>query len=116
MNLEQLKGKGGIVDGSLVKKEVKWTRPDPKTGKPTTDKFTIHVRRQSFGVVDRLYQPGEGEKNRTAKFIAASVFLGEEGEEAISYEDAFCLEPTLGYAFLVAVNEVNGLGKSGAKN
>ena len=55
MNLKQLKAKGGVVDATLVKKEVIWAHVDPKTGKPVTDKFTVHVRRQSFGVIERLF-------------------------------------------------------------
>ena len=51
MNLKQLKAKGGIVDGQLVKKEISWTHLDSKTGKQVTDTFTLHIRRQSFGVI-----------------------------------------------------------------
>lgn len=116
MNLKQLKAKGGIVDGALVKKEVTWAHADPVTGKDVTEKFDVHVRRQSFGVIERLFSPGEAEQSRNAKYIAASVFLGEEGAEALSYEDAFSLESSLGFAILTAVNEANGTGKDQAKN
>jgi len=43
MNLQQLKAKGGIVDGALVKKEVTWVHADPATGKDVTDKFSVHM-------------------------------------------------------------------------
>ena len=116
MNLKQLKAKGGIVDGALVKKEVTWAHLDLKTGKAVTDKFTVHVRRQSFGVIERLFAPDEAEQSRNAKYISASVLLGAEGDDVLSYEDAFNLESSLGFAILTAVNEANGTGKEQVKN
>ncbi|MGO2452581.1 phage tail assembly chaperone family protein, TAC [Pseudomonas taetrolens] len=116
MNLKQLKAKGGIIDVALIKKEVIWVHADPKTGEEVTDKFTVHVRRQSFGVIERLFSPDEAEQSRNAKYIAASVLLGNDGSEAISYEDAFSLESSLGFAILTAVNEANGTGKKPVKN
>lgn len=116
MNLKQLKAKGGIVDGALVKKEVTWVHADHATGKDVADKFTVHIRRQSFGVIERLFAPDEAEQSRNAKYIAASVLLGDDGNEALSYEDAFSLESSLGFAILAAVNEANGTGKKPVKN
>ena len=116
MNLKQLKAKGGIVDGALVKKEVTWVHADPATGKDVTDKFDVHIRRQSFGVIERLFAPGEAEQSRNAKYISGSVLLGEEGTETLTYDDAFNLESSLGFAILNAVNEANGTGKDQAKN
>ena len=116
MNLQQLKAKGGIVDGALVKKEVTWFHPDPVTGKEVTETFDVHIRRQSFGVIERLFAPGEAEQSRNAKYISGSVLLGEGGTEPLTYEDAFNLESSLGFAILNAVNEANGTGKEQAKN
>ncbi|UVE46834.1 phage tail assembly chaperone family protein, TAC [Pseudomonas chlororaphis] len=116
MNLKQLKAKGGIVDSLPVKKEVSWTHLDSKSGKEVTDTFTLHIRRQSFGVIERLFAQGETEQSRNASYIAASVTLGAEGAEALSYDDAYSLEPTLGFVILNAVNEVNGTGGCAAKN
>ena len=116
MNLKQLKAKGGVVDATLVKKEVTWKHVDSKTKKEVTDKFTVHVRRQSFGVIERLFAPGEAEQSRNAKYISACVLLGAEADETMSYEDAFSLEASLGFAILNAVNEANGTGKDQAKN
>ncbi|WP_277590505.1 phage tail assembly chaperone family protein, TAC [Pseudomonas chlororaphis] len=116
MNLKQLKAKGGIVDSLPVRKEVSWTHLDSKSGKEVTDTFTLHIRRQSFGVIERLFTQGETEQSRNASYIAASVSLGDEGTEALSYDDAYSLEPTLGFVILNAVNEVNGTGGTAAKN
>lgn len=52
----------------------------------------MHIRRQSFGVIERLFAPGEAEQSRNAKYISGSVLLGEEGTEPLTYEDAFNLD------------------------
>lgn len=116
MNLKQLKAKGGIVDAQLIRKEVSWTHLDSKSGKEVTDTFTLHIRRQSFGVIERLFAQGETEQSRNASYIAASVSLGAEGTEALSYDDAYSLEPSLGFLMLNAINEVNGTGGNAVKN
>lgn len=116
MNLKQLKAKGGIVDGQPIKKAVSWTHLDGKSGKEVTDTLTLHIRRQSFGVIERLFAQGESEQSRNASYLAACVSLGEEGTEALCYDDAFNLEPSLGFLMLNAVNEVNGTGGVAAKN
>ncbi|MDD1022769.1 phage tail assembly chaperone family protein, TAC [Pseudomonas sp. TNT2022 ID1048] len=116
MNLKQLKAKGGIVDALPVKKQVSWTHLDSKTGKEVTDTLTLHVRRQSFGVIERLFAENDSELSRNARYIAASVALGADGSEALSYDDAYGLEPSLGFLILNAVNEVNGTGGAAAKN
>ncbi|WP_277962057.1 phage tail assembly chaperone family protein, TAC [Pseudomonas sp. RIT-To-2] len=115
MNLSQLKANGGFIDTQQVRKELNWTHPDPHSGEPVTDVLVVQVRRQSFGVIERLFVAGEGEQSRNARFIAASVSLGEDGEEELSYEDAYSLDPGLGFLILNAVNEVNGTGGSPAK-
>ncbi len=114
MNLSQLKANGAFVDTQRVRKELLWTRVDPHTGETVSDTLVLQVRRQSFGVIERLFVAGEGEQSRNARFIAASVSLGEEGEE-LSYDDAYSLDPGLGFLILNAVNEVNGTGGSAAK-
>ncbi|MGE8150892.1 phage tail assembly chaperone family protein, TAC [Pseudomonas vancouverensis] len=116
MNLKQLKTKGGIVDGEPIRKEVSWTHQDGKSGKEVTDTFTLHIRRQSFGVIERLFTQGESTQSRNASYLAACVSLGAEGAEALCYEDAYNLEPSLGFLMLNAVNEVNGTGGVAAKN
>jgi hypothetical protein len=115
MNLTQLKAAGGIVGGAMVKKSVVWKHEDAK-GKPVTDKFSIFVMPQSFGMIEKLFSATEPEGSRNAKYIATCVTLGESGEEPISYEDAFRLAPGLGWAILAAVHEVNNTGADRAKN
>lgn len=115
MNLNQLKAAGGIVGGAMVKRSVVWKHEDAK-GKAITDKFSIFVMPQSFGMIEKLFSATEPEDSRNAKYISACVTLGENGEEPISYEDAFRLAPGLGWAILAAVHEVNNTGADRAKN
>ena len=115
MNLSELKAAGGIVGGVMVKKAVVWNHQDSK-GKPIENKFFIHVMPQSFGMIEQLFSSTDSEQSRNAKYIAACVTLGPKGEEAISYEDAYRLEPSLGWALLGAVHEVNNTGANRAKN
>ncbi|AZE65662.1 phage tail assembly chaperone family protein, TAC [Pseudomonas synxantha] len=115
MNLTELKAAGGLVGGAMVKKAVVWKHEDAK-GKPVTDKFSIFVMPQSFGMIEKLFSANEPQESRNAKYISTCVTLGENGEEAISYEDAYRLNPGLGWAILAAVHEVNNTGADRTKN
>ena len=115
MNLTELKAAGGLVGGAMVKKAVVWKHEDAK-GKPVTDKFSIFVMPQSFGMIEKLFSASDSEQSRNAKYISTCVTLGENGEEAISYEDAYRLNPGLGWAILAAVHEVNNTGADRKKN
>ncbi|MBI6953151.1 phage tail assembly chaperone family protein, TAC [Pseudomonas sp. B21-023] len=116
MNIHQLKALGGIVDSQRVRKEVAWSRPDPLTGEMLAQTLVVHVRRHSFGVIERLFDEQGSSHSRNAHYLAASIGLGEDGEESLSVEDAFNLEPSLGFLLLNAINEVNGTGNTPAKS
>lgn len=116
MNLDDLKKKGGVVADAFVKKDVVWTRRDPDAPPPAnakakpkmlTDKFVVHIRRHAFGVMESMFNGGDDQKYRNARYLAASVFFGPEGEEELPFDDAVNLDPGLGVALLQAVNEVN---------
>lgn len=99
MKLADLKGKGGFVSTELVKKEVQWEH-----GGETLE-FTIHVRRLPFGEVERLYiDPTDKDRSRNASLIAACIVLGD-GDEPMTYKDAFALETSLATVFLKAITE-----------
>ncbi|MCG8292375.1 MULTISPECIES: phage tail assembly chaperone family protein, TAC [Pseudomonas] len=115
MNIHQLKALGGIVDSQKVRKEIVWNRPDPQGGEMVEQTLVVHVRRHSFGVIERLFAEQESSHSRNAHYLAASISLGEEGDEALGVEDAFNLEPSLGFLLLNAINEVNGTGNTPAK-
>lgn len=116
MDLDDLKKNGGIVPVAPVEKEVTWTRTDD-SGEEVSDTFTIHVRRRSYGSIEKIITAGlsDSERSRSAMFISESLLLGEDGCQQISYEDAYQLHPTLAAVFVNAINEVNGLGRAEPK-
>jgi len=111
MNIADLDSKGGFVPHELVKTTVTW---EPKGRDPIT--FDIHIKRQSFGFVERLFQHQEASKSRSAQFLADSVFFGDKGNEPLPYEKAYALDPSLAAVLIRAVNEVNGTGGPEEKN
>lgn len=116
MNLEELKRRGAFVSAAPVPKEVSWTHV--VDGEEVTDTFTIHVRRRSYGSVERVLAASMSDDGRSmsAAFIAESLLLGDDGSERISYEDAYQLDPSLAAVLVDAINEVNGLGRAEPKN
>lgn len=111
MNLKELKAAGVFVSADHVKRSVEWK--NPHTGQAYT--FDIWVKRQSFGALERLLLASD-DRSKSATHIAECVLLGEHAE-AMTYEDAYQLEPSLARELLVAVREVNGLNEEAeAKN
>lgn len=115
MDLKQLKAKGGFVAAVPVPKEVTWKHHDEETGEETTDVFTVHILKQSFGSIERLFL-GADDRSKSAAFIAECIRLGDGGKERMTYEDAYQLDPGLAAVLVAAANEVNGTGKSAPKN
>lgn len=109
MNLKELKARGAFVDAHPVKKNVTWQPPEGESVN-----FDIFIKRLSFGTVEKVFLVEEGDKSRSANYIAQAVFFGDEKGKpvALSYEDAYNLEPSLARVFLDAINEVNGTGKA----
>lgn len=106
MDLAQLKKTGGVIADALVPKKIAWKHVD-EHGKEVTDKFTVHIRRHAFGVMEAMFAGGEAERFKNARYLAASVMLGENGAEELPFDDAVNLHPGLGILLLNAVNEVN---------
>lgn len=113
MNLQQLKKKGGVVTDALVKKEVVWKHLG-ENGEEIVDKFKIHVRRHTFGNMESMFAGGEAEISKNARYLSASVMLGDKGTEELPFADAVNLDPALGFVLLTAVNEVNHPVKNSA--
>jgi hypothetical protein len=110
MNLKDLEAAGGYVPPEPVAKEIEWTHFDKEKGEDVTDKFTVYVRRQSFGDTEQLFaKPPEGEQYHAlaATYISKSLLFGEAKDEVMTYEQAYQLDPTLGRLFVKAINEVN---------
>lgn len=105
MDLASLKARGGIVAVAPIPKEVEWTHPDPETGEKVTDKFTVHVLRHSYGATERLML-AEGDKSKGALLISQCIRFSD-GNEVMSYEDAFLLDPGLAAVLMKAINAVN---------
>ena len=117
MDLKQLREKGGIVPQTPVKHEVSWTHT-AEDGSEVTDTFTVHVRKHSFGTIERMFaaDPKDPERSRAAAFISESIMLGDDGSERITYEDAFQLDAGLAKVLMDAISTVNGTGGAAAKN
>lgn len=110
MDLKALEAAGGYVPPEPVAKEIEWTHFDKEKGENVTDKFIVHVRRQSFGDTEQLFaKPPEGEEYHAlaATYISKSLLFGEGKNEVMSYEQAYRLDPVLGRLFVKAINEVN---------
>jgi hypothetical protein len=113
MRLKELRAKGGFVDTTPVKKNLNWERTGPD-GETLIDNFDIFVKRQSFGTIERLLltDDKDPDRSRSARYIAECVLLGDDGKEALSYADAYALDPTLAKLFIQAINEVNGVSST----
>jgi hypothetical protein len=112
MDLRELKAKGGFVSAEPVPREVEWKHNGD--GKEVTDKFTVHVVKQSFGAIEKLFS-GTDDRSRSAAFISECIRLGD-GTERMTYEDAYMLDPGLAAVLVGAINQVNGTGKAKEKN
>ena len=116
MDLNRLRELGGIVSSAPVKREVTWEHRS-ETGEELTDTFTVHIRKQSCGTVERLRDTSNGQdKSWPALIISESVLLGDDGSEPIPYDLAYQLDPRLARVLIDAINEVNSFGGATAKN
>lgn len=104
MKLKDLRAKGAFVKTGLVEKRIEWTdHVDEETGEPDPINFTVQIRRQSFGIVNRALSSGVD--------VAAATFISEcvvfDGNEVLSPAEVFGLHPTLAQLLIQAINEVN---------
>lgn len=106
MDINDLKESGGLVSDELVPREVEWTHA--VDGAERTDKFSIFVKKASFGFVERVMTGDAGQQ--TIEFIRECVRLGEEGEQKLTKENVESLDPSLALLFVNEVREVNGVG------
>ncbi|MCK0153855.1 phage tail assembly chaperone family protein, TAC [Alcanivorax sp. S6407] len=71
--------------------------------------FDAWVKQLSFGDVDRIrntpVDPENPSRSIEAVMISESIRLGKEGEEQLTYEQAFQLKPSLAAAFMKAIGE-----------
>ena len=101
MNIEDLKANGGIVESQLTQRTAYWNGSE----------ITFYVRKLSFGDVDRIYNGENLDASQAAEMISKAVRLGDNGDEALTYEQAYSLDPNLATVFAEHVMEVNGVGE-----
>lgn len=106
-NLKALLAEATVDSTNLTKATVEWTRK--VEGKATTSTLDIFIVVDvSFAASDRIYLGTAQQSNdpsRMARVIAERVRFGENGEEAMTFEQAAKLQPSLGWALVIAVNE-----------
>jgi hypothetical protein len=113
MNLKELRERGGFVASAPIPRDVEWKHFD-EAGEEVTEKFIVHVAKQSFGDIERLYL-GSDDRSKAATFISQCIRLGD-GTERMTYEDAYQLDPGLAAVLVQAANEVNQTVKATPKN
>lgn len=114
MDVKKLQELGGIIPPTPVKQEVTWQPPE---GDPVT--FTVHIKKLSGGALERLWTKTSKDQSNAAALIADAVFLGDEGKEKFSYQQAFDLSPTLMDELIQAIDAVNPIKRrtvAAAKN
>jgi Phage tail assembly chaperone, TAC len=115
MKLAELEARGGMVDRTLVKKNITWKRKD-EDGNEDEVNFDIFIRKNSFGIIDSQMR-SKDERSKSALLISNGVRLGDEGEEEITYDQAYRLDATLAFQMVQAFMEVNRIGQeASAKN
>jgi len=113
MDLNQLRAKGAFVKAPPVPTQVTWTHDDSETGETVTDEFTVHVLRMSCGWLDRVFAAGrDPDRSRTATLIAEAIRFGVDGQESMTYPQAYQLDFGLASALLEAFNTVNRKGEA----
>lgn len=115
MNVAELKAKGGFVPLAPVKRDVVWTRKT-ESGETEELKFSVFIKKHSFGTIEQIWSGDDDKRSKSAAYIAQSIRLGDKGQEALTYEDAYQLDTGLATVLIAAINEVNGTGDAKPKN
>lgn len=99
-SIEQLQNQGGLVADDLVKRTGQWRGKDVE----------FYVRRLAFGDIDRVYNADNPEISQSAELIAMAIRLGDDGTEALSYQQAYKLDTELAMLFSDHIEAVNRVG------
>jgi hypothetical protein len=114
MDIETLRKLGGFVSPTPVEREVTW-QPRNEEGEPQGEPvtFTVRIKRLSAGMSEDLFVKGDAKDDRAkyAALLSKTLFIGDD---LISYEDAYQLDPTLQTEFAKHANKINGWGQDGA--
>lgn len=109
MRITDLKSEGGFVSSKLVAKTIKWDAEDKQ------HEGEIFVRRVSFGTIDQIMGRDDSDQGMNTALIVETIRLGEKGEEQLTYDQAYQLEPNLAAAMVEALMEVNRIGEQPSK-
>lgn len=113
MNKAELLKAGGLVAPEPVKRTVVW-----KDDEGAEHTFTVTVLPRTAGSVFRAREMGREGKSREDHIIYLATFirLGENGDEAFTYEEADALKISLFEALMHALLDVHGKPKEAPKN
>lgn len=109
MDLRQLKELGAVIPAEPIKKTIVWVHP--VDGKPVTHTFDVFIKPLAAGIVENMFKLSDTDRSRNAELICGSVGFGPEGNEFLTYEEAFQLETSLAKTLALAIREVNEMGK-----
>jgi hypothetical protein len=104
-SLDELRQLGGFVSDRKVEREITFSidGEGPNTA-------TIFVKKLSVGEHERIFLSPELDderRSRMALMISECVSLGESGDEAIPFREAYTLHPDLANAMIKAIGSVN---------
>lgn len=106
-SLKDLKAMGAFIPDEPIKKEIKF-----KLDGPDELTATLFVKRMNIGDYEALFLTDTEERGRIAKMISEGIRLGEKGEEKLSFQQAYKLDPRIAGQMVAAFNEVNTPKKS----
>jgi hypothetical protein len=117
LDLSKLQELGAFIPRTEETEEITWTRKGPD-GQDVSTILSARIRRLSGGATEQLYSEINKHPDRAsvATVIQQVVLLGDEGETALSYQQAYDLEGNLQMALYRAVQKVNPLVGVAAKN
>lgn len=101
MKLSDIQAKGGFVSPTPVKKTIKWFSDGEH------HEGEVFIVSPPFGEVDSAIAQNHDTRSRSAHLISLYVRFGEHGEEQMTYDQAYNLAPSLGWALVTAINEVS---------
>lgn len=105
-SLSDLKAAGAVVDGGLIEREIRFTLDEVE------HTATIHIKRLAIGDYEQLNTEIKESRSKIAHMIATAVRLGENGDEVITFEDAYRFRVELADAIAEAFEAVNGKKKA----
>ncbi|MAS10300.1 phage tail assembly chaperone family protein, TAC [Salinisphaera sp.] len=108
-SIREITESGGIISADLVKRSGTWRHGGEE------HEVEFYVRRLAFGDIDRVYNRDNPDASQSAELISMAIRLGDDGDEALTYEQAYQLNAGLAMLFSDHVMSVNGVGDEEAR-